>query len=231
MVCGRLLDLEKGMLRKILCGLSIILCANSFATSCQYSEPSSKLIFGKNLDIIGDSISEQAMMRCKLRDEGLQFDFSGSIEDAYGFMHDGKGGDTSFNAVYRAEIMMRADAYFLLIGTNDAIVGHHPQETIMNIITIADKLHQKNKDAPILISTLLPRFDNVFNNERNKRVNAMLVALKGQLCKKCYVMDIGGWFVKTKNTSAFFWDGVHLTEQGYVLFAKFFMYELVKIFH
>lgn len=216
------------MIRKLLSAFTIILCSNTFATSCQYSEPYTKLLFGKTLDIIGDSISEQAMMRCKLRDEGMKFDFSGNNEDAYGFMHDGKGGDTTFNAIYRADNILRAEAYFLLIGTNDAIVGHHPQETISNIIAIAKKLHQKNQDAPIYISTLLPRFDNVFNNARNQRVNAMLTALDGQLCKQCYVLDIGGWFLKVPGCNRFFWDGVHLTEEGYTLFASLFMYEINK---
>jgi len=210
------------MLKTLTLVLYIILSPIIHATSsCVYSDPKSKFIYGKTMDTIGDSITWMAQgkyMRCLLRDKGLFFDFVGLHQDGFGFMHDGEGGDTSVDVLNRIEKIFYADAYFLLLGTNDT--GLTPQQTVQNLLQIGKALNTRNNSAPIFISTLLPTTGVYsYRNERNQLVNQLLLLNSKQkkLCENCYVLDVGGLFYATPGWERLYWDGIHPTEEGYEL--------------
>ncbi len=178
-------------------------------------------IFKRSFVTIGDSLTwmyEGRYLRCLLRDQGLEYDFLGTHTDSFGFAHEGAGGETSKNVLDRIDSIPPADAYFLLIGTNDW--AYSPQSTVDNIKQIANKLQDKKKDVVIYVSTLLPAEDYTGHQEHNDAVNAILRKNKF-VCGKCKLIDVGasfqalpdGWQTKLI-------DGLHPNYKGYVALAK-----------
>lgn len=169
-------------------------------------------IYNKTMATIGDSITWSlygSYMRCLLIDNGLPYDFIGTKTDTFGFPHEGEGGNNTFDALNRVEKIPYADSYFLLIGTND--INYTANQTVENIATIADKLLEKNPNALIYISTLLPRED--YLNERNLQVNALLKNKKWSSNIK--ILDVGGDFYANENWESLLLDGIHPNFKGY----------------
>ena len=177
-----------------------------------------KLIYGRTLDTIGDSITwwqQGRFFRCLMRDAGLMYDFRGSHYDVFGFGHDGLGGNTSQNVLDRMNEIPVQDAYFLLIGTNDRI---EPQETVNNIIQIVLQLKEKSPCAKVYFSTLLPRNDGF--NARNQSINSLLRALPA-VCDKCKLIDTGNYFYTLPSWQSYLADGLHPTYIGYQKIASY----------
>lgn len=177
-----------------------------------------KLIFGRTLDTIGDSITwwqQGRFLRCLMRDSGLMYDFRGGHYDVFGFGHDGLGGNTSQNVLDRMGDIPVEDAYFLLIGTNDRI---DPQDTVNNIKEIVLKLKTKNPCSKVYFSTLLPRVDEY--NTRNQAVNVLLRALL-PICDQCILIDTGNYFYGLTNWQNYLADGLHPTYAGYQKIAAY----------
>lgn len=211
-------------------GITLILaifCSEAFPTSCEYSEPVTKFLYGKTIDTIGDSITWFPNLRCLLRDKGLRYDYVGNIEDKYGFMHDGVGGNGTQDIINRLPSIPYADAYCILAGTNDG--GTHPYYTINNLFTIASFLHVKNPRAPIFINSLLPTTN--MNNVRNKQVNEILLLLDKQkkLCQNCVIIDAGMKFYNIPNWQNYIDDSrVHLTDTGYEVYTDLVVRSMSK---
>ncbi|MGQ3889198.1 SGNH/GDSL hydrolase family protein [Legionella sp. CNM-1927-20] len=180
-------------------------------------ETTHKPQFKQTFDTIGDSITwggHGQFLRCLLRDQGLPYDFEGSHVDPFGFGHDGEGGDTTQAVLARINKIPVTDAYFLLIGTNDRTLH---QDTVNNIVQIANQLYAKNNKATIYISTLLPRADAYF--ERNQAVNKLLLQTNS-ICPSCKIIDVGGAFYALKDWQRYFPDKLHPNYEGYVELAK-----------
>lgn len=176
--------------------------------------------FNKTLSTIGDSITWACFgryLRCLLRDEGLEYDFVGTHTDTFGFGHEGQGGNTTTQVLNRINAIPYADAYFLLIGTNDWMEKLLPIKTISNIKEISLKLSNKNSQATIYISTLLPTKNTYI--ETIKTINKLLLEEKN-ICDHCVVLDVGGEFLKTPNWENYLTDARHPTLEGYRILAK-----------
>lgn len=171
-----------------------------------------KLIFGRTLDTVGDSITwwqQGRFLRCLMRDNGLMYDFRGGHYDDFGFGHDGVGGDNTTNLLARIGSIPVEDAYFLLIGTNDRI---SPEETVNNIKQIVLQLRAKKTCVKVYFSTLLPRTDEY--NERNQQINVLLRGLD-PICNDCTLIDTGTYFYELPSWSTYLVDGIHPTYAGY----------------
>lgn len=169
-------------------------------------------IFERTLDTVGDSITwwyQGRFFRCLMRDKGLDYDFVGSHTDIFGFGHDGEGGNTSKQLLGRINSIPAADAYLLLIGTNDRI---SPLESVDNIVEIARELRAKKSSTKVYISTLLPRVDEY--NKRNQEINILLRDY-GFMCDSCVLIDIGEAFYALPNWQNYLSDGLHPNFEGY----------------
>lgn len=202
-----------------------ILFSNAlFATSCEVSDKRPPL-FNRTLDTIGDSIISSNYgqnIRCLLHDYKLQYDFSGSFIDIYGFKHDGKGGQTSSDILKRIDTIPVADSYFILIGINDIYQSYSKEVIVSNIKNIAKNLSSRNHNCIIYISTLLPVHGSHLNDvmELNYLLN-----LK-DFCSQCKIIDLGGYFYNLNNWESYLIDGVHPNLEGYQLIAKYLSNEI-----
>lgn len=208
----------------------VLFSSLSSATSCVYSDPETKNIFGETIVTIGDSITwggSGGKLRCMLRDKGLQYDFAGRHVDGFGFRHEGEGGDTTTMVLNRLAEIPTADSYLLLIGTNDTAMSDY--QTVENIIRIALGLRSKNDKSIIYISTLLPRGDQ--HNGRNQSVNRILQNLQDtqQWFKDCYILDAGAALYNYPNWQQYFPDNVHPNELGYDLYTDLVMSSLSRL--
>lgn len=174
-------------------------------------------IHHRTMVTIGDSITWSlygSYMRCLLLDNGLSYDFVGTKTDAFGFAHEGEGGNNTFDVLNRIEKIPSADSYFLLIGTND--INYTASQTVENITVIANKLLEKNPNALIYISTLIPRQD--YLNERNMQVNALLK--NKQWPSSIKILDVGGDFYANENWQTLLLDGIHPNFKGYEVISR-----------
>ncbi|MFC3907948.1 SGNH/GDSL hydrolase family protein [Legionella dresdenensis] len=176
-------------------------------------------VFYRTIDTIGDSITwwqYGRYLRCLMRDGGLHYDFTGTHTDVFGFPHDGHGGDTTTDVLNRMATIPVADAYFVLIGTNDQTTAI---QTSDNIIEISNELHNKNPCAKIYISTLLPRNDSY--NTLNQKINANLRNYNNW-CDKCTLIDLGKYVYSNVNWPTYFMpDGLHPNHAGFLLIAGY----------
>ncbi len=176
-------------------------------------------IFGRTIDTVGDSITWWhwgRYLRCLMRDKGLRYDFNGNNTDVFGLNHDGNGGDKTTDVLAKMPSIPVSDAYFVLIGTNDKTTD---MQVFNNIVEISQKLHEKNSQAKIYISTLLPRRDHF--NTLNQSVNNKLRSFNGW-CSKCMLIDLGGKSFETADWTSYLTpDGLHPNYSGYQFIADY----------
>lgn len=175
--------------------------------------------FSKTINTVGDSLTWGGYgryLRCLMRDNGLNYDFSGSHTDTFGYRHDGEGGNTTTQVLNRINKIAPSDYYLLLIGTNDWMENLTPEESVNNIKKISSLLNAKN-DGVVYISTLLPRLDKF--NQRNQEINKLLLS-SAVWCDKCILLDIGNSFSELPNYKAYLTDKVHPNLEGYKELSK-----------
>lgn len=176
-------------------------------------------VYFRYLVTVGDSISwwqYGRFLRCLMRDSGLHYDFSGQFTDVFGFNHDAHGGDSTTDLMARINTIPVADAYFLLIGTNDHT---NAATTADNIISIAQSLRAKSTCAKVYISTLLPRNDAY--NTLNQDINTLL-RNHGAICQGCVLLDLGAYFYAKPNWATYLMaDGIHPNMSGENLIANY----------
>lgn len=116
---------------------------------------------------------------------------------------------------------------FILIGINDLFQGKTPEFVTENILKIVEILHEKSPNTKIFIQTILP------TSEGNLKENIKTCndALKTQAMSKTYdIIDLHSLFadesdlIKTEYTT----DGVHLNEEGYLLWTSSLKDEMLK---
>lgn len=202
---------------RIIFFIFMFFCQNINAgTSCNSYEKERNKIdkFGSYIVTIGDSITwylDGKYLRCLLRDNKFQYDYKGNNEDEFGFKHDGYGGDSSQDILNKVNKITHANAYFLLIGTNDICTA---EQTIINIESIAKHILSNNIDAKFYISTLLPRID-IEANERIQMINKLLLN-KNFYDDRIKVIDIGGAFYSIPNWKLMMRDVAHPNKDGYI---------------
>ena len=145
----------------------------------------------------------------------------------------GIGGDTTDGVLARLGEIIDSNptAVFLLIGINDLYNNtiEKPSESYIadNIINIAKKIKSNSSNTKVYIQTLLPiskkksyKYYDLYN-QSIKRINKIII--ENQQKGLYSVIDLHSLFVDNKGQlrSDLTYDGLHLNEQGYLVWPDF----------
>jgi len=135
----------------------------------------------------------------------------------------GMSGNLTEHVLYRLEEVFNTKPcmLFLMIGINDIYQGTASDLVINNIEKILNKIQEKSPQTKIYCQSILPvnedhllSFENI--NEKVYKVNIQL----REICtnKNIIFIDIHPDFLNQTGQmdSKFTFDGVHLTEEGYI---------------
>jgi len=140
----------------------------------------------------------------------------------------GMSGNLTDHVLYRMEEITNAKPkkVFLMIGINDLYQGHQPDHVFNNIITILDRLYNDSSDTWRYLQSILP-----VNEERllsGEQINVNIYQMNNWLEEYCMdepmitFIDMHSDFLEMggQMDSRYTYDGVHLTSEGYVLWAS-----------
>ncbi len=140
----------------------------------------------------------------------------------------GMSGNLTDHVLYRLEEITNAKpkVVFLMIGINDLYQGHNPEAVFDNIVTIIDRINLSSPGTLCYIQSILPINEGklLSGGRINMSVYQMNSRLEG-LCKskaqlKYVNLHIDFLNQKGQMDSQYTYDGVHLTPEGYVLWAN-----------
>tara|TARA_A100001011_G_scaffold46481_1_gene43876 strand:+ start:215 stop:943 length:729 start_codon:yes stop_codon:yes gene_type:complete len=145
----------------------------------------------------------------------------------------GIGGDTTDGVIARLGEIIDSNptAVFLLIGINDLYNNTIEKPSVSyianNIIDIAKKIKSSSSNTKVYIQTLLPiskkKSYNYYDlyNQSIKRINKIII--ENQQKGLYSVIDLHSLFVDNKGQlrSDLTYDGLHLNEQGYLVWSNF----------
>lgn len=118
----------------------------------------------------------------------------------------------------------------VMIGTNNAF-RDTPEEIAAGVGAILTRVHNRLPKAKILLYAIFPRFHpgGDVAHKNNQAANKILAKYDGHWNIK--FIDIGDKFMKDSNHLAdgVSWDGLHLTEKGYQIWADSLVPELKAI--
>ena len=139
----------------------------------------------------------------------------------------GMSGNMTEHVLYRLEEITNAKPakVFLMIGINDIYQGLELEDVISNISKILNEILTKSSQTTLYCQSILPvnedrllSFENI--NEKVYRVNNRL----RDFCKNRNItfIDIHPDFLNHQGQmdEKYTYDGVHLTEAGYILLAE-----------
>ncbi|RKY87976.1 hypothetical protein DRQ11_04880, partial [candidate division KSB1 bacterium] len=114
-----------------------------------------------------------------LSDEGVDFDFVGSLQsgtlpDRDNEGHNGYTADQIADSINVWLNTHTPDIVLLHIGTNDIGSGQSNQSTISEIESIVDKIYNYNTNTKILLSSLIPRADSDLNDSLTTELNDLI---------------------------------------------------------
>ena len=145
----------------------------------------------------------------------------------------GIGGDTSDGVLARLGEIIASNptAVFLLIGINDLYNNTIEKPSVNyianNIINIAKKIKSSSTYTKVYVQTLLPiskkksyKYYETYN-QSIKRINKIII--ENQVDGLYSVIDLYSLFVDNKGLlrNDLTYDGLHLNEQGYIVWSKF----------
>jgi lysophospholipase L1-like esterase len=139
----------------------------------------------------------------------------------------GMSGDLTDHVLYRLEeiVNARPAKIFLMIGINDVYQGYEPDRISLNIEVILKEFQLKTPETRLVVQSILPvnRHKLFIEKSVNTKIYQVNLRLK-TVCesKNMIFLDIHPDFLNDEGemNEKFTYDGVHLTEAGYILWAE-----------
>lgn len=158
--------------------------------------------------IIGDSISQW------LPNEQLSSDRF--------YLNQGISGDTTGDALQRLSTLdqVRPDTIYVMVGVNDLRNGKTDQEILTNLQKIMQRLRQTHPQAQVIINSVLPTRLATIPSDRTIPLNQQIARLAEQ--EGVSYLALTSAFTDTDGAlrREFTTDGLHLSPQGYTVWAK-----------
>lgn len=139
----------------------------------------------------------------------------------------GTSGNLTDHVLYRLEEITRAkpSKVFLMIGVNDIYQGYDQQKILSNIERIIHEIRTETPQTVLFVQSLLPinRHKLFVEKTINTKIYQVNLNLK-TICTNHHVefIDIHPDFLNHEGemNDLYTYDGVHLTEAGYILWAE-----------
>jgi lysophospholipase L1-like esterase len=139
----------------------------------------------------------------------------------------GISGNTSGHLLHRLDVILDARPLklFLMIGVNDLYQGIDVEEVFSNITTILDRFNTETPETGLFVQSTLPVNDASLFLEDS--LNPVIIELNTMLKDHCLIknlnfIDLHSKFLDENGQldSRYTNDGVHLTQQGYMLWSE-----------
>lgn len=139
----------------------------------------------------------------------------------------GLSGDSTSQVLYRLEeiVNARPARLFLMIGINDLFQGEDEVTIFQNILRILDRFRESSPETILCLQSILPVNESVMLSDDD--INLFIFSLNDSLkqyCRKTGILfiDLYGNFLNKQGEMdrKYTYDGVHLTPEGYALWAE-----------
>ena len=140
----------------------------------------------------------------------------------------GMSGNLTDHVLYRLEEIANSkpDKVFLMIGINDLYQDQNPDLVFENIIRILNRLHKESSETWRYVQSILPVNEDRLLSE--EQINVSIYQMNNRLEEYCMdeprleYINLHNDFLTLRGQmdSQYTYDGVHLTSEGYVLWAS-----------
>ena len=175
-----------------------------------------------------------------LINDGLNFDFVGSLQNGDPFQfdvdHEGHSGCRAQDINANINVWLNdssPNVVLLHIGTNDISANESNQDNINEIESIINKIYNYNSQTTILLCSIIPRKDDKNNKtiELNVLINQLVNQKIGEGYNIYYVDQYSAFTSNGNWQNEYMSDYLHPNDDGYYLMAVTFFNVLANIFN